>query len=136
MALLATVFALLSASPETFAITYERSGGLKPMPYRLAIRPGLQGSLTTRGTLDERSRTVRFPVGKKKLRALQGALERADFETVGTPGPNPGVCADCFFYSIVYEGHEVTFSQIEVPERLRETVHLLEKLVAAHRPRH
>ena len=117
-----------------FAITYERSGGLRPMPYRLAIRPGRHGTLTAKGELDERSRTVRFRVSRAKVRRLRDALARADFETVDTP--DPGVCADCYVYAISYEGHEVTFGDGSMPRRLRETVALLEGLVAAHRPRH
>jgi hypothetical protein len=153
MKLLATALACLAAAcgiaaagsppateaPPTiaeFAITYERSGGLKPMPYRLAIRPGRAATLTAEGALDERSRTVRFRVSRKRIRRLRAALGRAGFETVGDPGPSPGACADCYFYAIAYEGHEVTFSEALVPKRLRETVALLEDLIAAHLPRH
>ena len=118
-----------------FAITYERSGGLSPMPYRLAIRPGRHGTLTTKGALDERSRTVRFRVGRRTVERLRGALEGAGFATV-TPAPGPGACADCYFYSIRYEGDEVSFSEVERPRRLRATLALLDGLVALHRPRH
>jgi len=117
-----------------FAITYERSGGLRPKPYRLAIRPGRHGTLTTEGALDKRSHTVRFRVTRAKVERLRDALERADFGTVGTP--DAGVCADCYVYAIRYEGHEVVFGDGSMPKRLRETVALLERLVAAHRPRH
>ena len=117
-----------------FAITYQRSGGLRPMPYRLAIRPGRHGTLTAKGELDERSRTVRFQVSRAKVRRLRDALARAAFGTVGTP--DAGVCADCYVYAISYEGHDVIFGDDSMPKRLRETVALLEGLVDAHRPRH
>jgi hypothetical protein len=135
MALLATVLALL-APPSSFAISYERSGGLKPMPQKLVISPGRHGALTTRGADLESSRTVRFRVGVRRIESLQRALAQSDFATVGTPGPNPGTCADCYFYSLRYEGHEVTFSEVSVPEQLRGVVGQLEAVIAAHRPFH
>jgi hypothetical protein len=120
--------------PSAFSIYYERGGGLKPMPQRLVVRPGRQATATIREGSD--SRGTSFKVGVRRIRSLQAALERADFETIGTPGPNPGVCADCFFYAIRYRGHEVTFNQAEVPKRLRPVVRQIEAMIEAHLPFH
>jgi hypothetical protein len=115
-----------------FAISYERSGGLAAMPQKLVIRPGRHAAVTTRDTDSLQPRTVRFRIGVKRIESLSRALEKAHFETIGTPGPNPGACADCFYYAIGYQGHEVGFSQIEVPKGLRSVIGQLEAVIAAH----
>jgi hypothetical protein len=147
MALLATVLACLAAtcgpatvqspsptSPSTsqFAISYERSGGLAAMPQKLVIRPGRHGILTTRGP--DELRTSRFRVAPKRIEGLRGALQRADFGTVDTPEPSN--CSDCYLYALRYEGREVSFSEVDMPERLHGVLDRLDKLIAAHLPRH
>jgi hypothetical protein len=120
-----------------FAIAYGRSGGLKSMPQKLVIRPGRHAVLTTLGPeLGSLLRTVRFRVAAKKIEGLRDALERAGFQTIGIPGPSPGVCADCFFYEIEYRGHMVSFSQAQMPGRLRGVVSRIEALIATHLPFH
>jgi hypothetical protein len=118
--------------PVPFAISYERSGGLKPMPQKLVIRPGLHAALTASRVGSPEPRMVHFQVGAKRVESLRRALARAEFGTIGDPGPNPGVCADCFFYAIRYRGHEVSFSQVSVPQRLSGVVGQLEAVIAAH----
>jgi hypothetical protein len=149
MALLATALACLAASPgcggppvaeepvtaAAFAISYERTGGLKPMRQKLVIRPGRHAVATASGP-NGRLRSVRFRVGRTKIESLRNALARIDFEAIGAAGPNPGTCADCYFYAIRYEGHEVSFDQESVPAELRGIVARLEALIAAHRPFH
>jgi hypothetical protein len=148
MGLLATALTCLAMAPgcggppvtdappsvAAFAISYERSGGLKSMPQRLVIRPGREGMVAIRVGSD--SHAIAFRAGVKRIRALQTALERADFATIGTPGTNPGVCADCFFYAIRYRGHEVTFSQVEMPKGLGGIVGQFEKMISVHLPFH
>ena len=148
MALLATALTCLAITPgcggpavtETpppvakFAISYERSGGLKSMPQRLTVRPGRRATATI--NVGSGSHATSFVVGVKRIRALQTALERADFGAIATPGTNPGVCADCFFYAIRYRGHEVSFSQVEVPKGLAGIVGQFEKMISAHLPFH
>jgi hypothetical protein len=123
-----------SPPPAAFAISYERSGGLAATPQKLAVAPGRHGVLTTSGPSGRQ--TVRFRVGVTRIETLRRALERADFETIETPSPDPAGCADCYFYALRYEGHEVSFSQLEVPKGLRGVVDQLEAVIAAHRPRH
>jgi hypothetical protein len=145
MALLATLLACLASScgPATaqspvappasqFAISYERSGGFAAMPQKLIVRPGRHAILTTEGP--DGLKTSRFRVAPKRIEGLRGALQRADFGTVGTP--EPGNCADCYLYALRYEGHEVSFSEVDVPGRLHGVLDRLEALTAAHLPRH
>jgi hypothetical protein len=117
-----------------FALSYERSGGLAADPRSLQISPG-RHAIAKRRRLPAASDTTftrRFRIGVTQIKRLRAALERADFTSIGTPGPNPGVCADCYFYAIEYREHEVSFSQVEVPERLRPVVARLEAIVNAH----
>jgi len=141
MALLATALACLAAfcGPATmpspvsqFAISYKRSGGLAAMPQKLVIRPGRNATLATRGP--DGLRTSRFRVAPKRIEDLRGALRRADFGSVATPAP--GNCADCYLYSLRYEGHEVSFSEVDTPPRLQGVLDRIGQLVDAHLPRH
>jgi hypothetical protein len=147
MGLLATALACLAISPgcggpaveappsvAQFALFYERSGGLKATPRRLVIRPGRNATAAVDTGAD--SRAVFFRVGVRRVRSLQAALERADFHAIGPPGPNPGVCADCFSYAIRYRGHEVAFSQVTVPKGLQPVVDQLESTIEDHLPFH
>ena len=114
-----------------FAISYERSGGLKADPRSLQIAP--RRGATARGS----GNTVRFRVGVRKIKRLRRALESANFESVPVPVPHSlGTCADCFYYDIAYRGHEVEFSQVDQPRRLDPVVNQLEALIEAHLPFH
>jgi hypothetical protein len=149
MTLLATALACLATycgpaiaqgppapSVAQFAISYERSGGLAAMPQKLVVRPGRHAVLTTRGPAPDGLKTSRFRVAAKRIADLRGALRRADFDSIDTPAPAPGACADCYLYALRYQGHEVSFSEVDAPERLRGVLDRLEALVAAHLPRH
>jgi hypothetical protein len=113
-----------------FAISYERSGGLAGDPRSLQIAPGRHATAEARGE------TARFRVGVKQVRRLRRALESANFTSISSPPPNPGSCADCFYYDIAYRGHEVEFSQVDQPRRLVPVVNQLEALIEAHLPFH
>jgi hypothetical protein len=147
MALLATALACLAAYPgcggppvaeepqqpapaASFAFSYERSGGLAAMPERLNIRPARRATLTTRGPNGE-TRTVRFRAPAKKVEALRHALVAAEFKSIVGPGLDPA-CADCYAYTMRYEGNEVSFDQTDEPPPLRPVLARVEALIAAH----
>ena len=113
-----------------FAISYERSGGLKADPRSLRIAPGRHA------TAEGRGETTRFRVGMKQVRRLRRALESAGFTSISSPSPQPGSCADCFYYDIGYRGHDVEFSQADQPRGLGPVVDQLEALAESHLPFH
>ena len=115
--------------PQPFAIHFEKSGGLKPMPIELTIRPGRRAVASIAGTRAG-ERTVRFRVSRKKVASLKSGLRRAHFFELESP--LPGNCADCFLYSIEYRGHEVSFDESAIPAKLGAVVTELESLAYAH----
>ena len=117
---------------EKFSVTYERSGGLKPMPQMLVIRPGRKATATTRSAGGE-SRTVHFRVPVPKAQQLRAGLSNPRFALLESSGP--GNCADCYLYSIDYRGHSVSLTEVDIPGWLRKTVGRLGAL-AAHLPSH
>jgi hypothetical protein len=120
-----------------FAISYERSGGLASMPRSLAVAPGRQATAKARVSLRTGGLvTTHFLIGVRQVKRLRAALERADFQAIPAPGPEPGACADCYTYDIRYRGHELSFSEANLPETLRPVVGRLEALIEAHLPFH
>ena len=105
-----------------------RGGGLKAGPRSLQIAPGRHAKAKGLG------KTVGFRVGVKPVRRLRKALEGAGFESI--PDPRPSNCADCFYYDIVYRGHEVEFSELDQPRKLVGVVDQLEALIDSHLPFH
>jgi hypothetical protein len=114
--------------PRAFAIHFEKSGGLRPVPMELTIRPGRHAVASIAGTRAG-ERTVRFRISRKKVASLTLGLRRARFFKLQSTFP--GNCADCFIYSIAYRGHELTIDQSTMPKRLGEVVDELESLVYA-----
>ena len=116
-----------------FAASYERSGGLKPMPQKVVFSPGRKAAVTT---LDPtgKPRTVRFRLPILKLHQFRNALSQPKFALYESH--LPGTCADCYLYSIAYRGHSITFVQTEIPIWIRKTVYRFEALVESHRPFH
>jgi hypothetical protein len=140
MGLLATALACLAvgcpgppaadAPPrQPFAIHFEKSGGLKPMPQELTIRPG-RHAVATMAVTAVGSRTVHFRVSSKKVAALRRGLRRAHFSSLESSFP--GNCADCFLYTIEYRGNEVTIDESSMPARLRDVVTKLETMIFVH----
>jgi hypothetical protein len=121
-----------------FALVYRRSGGLKPMPQKLTIRPGRIGSVTVRrdGIRGSDGAATTFKVPARTIRGLRRALGRARFASLPDPGTDPGTCADCYSYEITYRRHAVTFDDVTMPGSLGPIVNRLERIVEAHRPFH
>jgi len=142
MGLLATALACLAMSPgcggpaveaspsaTPFALTYERSGGLKATPQKLTIGPGRHAIATIADTRGG-TKTVRFQIPRKRVQNLRQGLAQAHFSQLESPPP--GNCADCYLYSISYRGHEVTVGQADMSDRLDDVVTELETLIHAH----
>jgi hypothetical protein len=117
---------------ERFSAVYERSGGLKPMPQRVVIRPGREAETATR-SFDENSE-VGFTISVLKAKQLRAGLSQPRFRAFDTT--LPGNCADCYLYTIGFRGHEISFPQSEIPGFIRKTVARFEALYESHLPRH
>jgi hypothetical protein len=124
-----------------FSVTYERGGGLKPIPRTLTIRPGRVGKVGEvkpgfdKGRAAGIGATSTFKVPVKTIRGLRRALARADFVSLPNPGTDSG-CADCYAYEIRYLHHDLTFDDVTMPESLGPVVERLEAIADAHRPFH
>ncbi len=140
MGLIATTLACLAVGcagpagadhprPQPFAIHFEKSGGLNPVPQKLAIRPGRR-AVASMGGSPLGVRTVRFRVSKKRVVSLARGLRRARFSTLESS--SSGNCADCFLYRIGYRGHRVTIVEPALPDELRQVVTKLETIVFTH----
>jgi hypothetical protein len=111
-----------------FALTYERGGGFAPAPTGLTVTPGGHAVATTTGTRAG-ERKVKFQLGARRIRSLQRGLRRAD---LGSIQPGKGGCADCFIYSLAYEGDFVELEETDVPPRLGEVIDAIEAIISAH----
>ena len=111
-----------------FALTFERGGGFAPAPTSLTVSPGGSAVATTTGTRAG-ERKVRFQLGPRRIRSLQRSLRRAD---LGSIDAGKGGCADCFVYSITYEGDSVELEEVDVPTRLEGAIEEIETVIANH----
>jgi hypothetical protein len=133
---MATAACGASAAPATaplppthdFALVYERSGGLAASTESLRVAPGGSAVAATSGTRAG-ERRVRFQLGERRIRALQRGLRRAD---LGSISERQGGCADCYIYSITYEGISLELEETEVPPRLRAVFGQIETIVSTH----
>jgi hypothetical protein len=119
-----------AATPPPFALHFEKSGGLKPMPEELTIRPGRRAVATLGVSGSGESRTVRFRVSRRKVSILRKGLRRSHFFALGSSPP--GRCADCFVYTIDYRGHRVSVDQSSISSQLAGVVTKLETIVFTH----
>ena len=119
---------------ERFTAVYERSGGLKPMPQKLVVRPGRHATATI-VEASGRPRTVRFRISVLKAKQLRNGLQTAHLDEID-PAP-PGTCADCYFYALTFRGDSVSISQADVSAAgIGKTIERFEALVEAHLPFH
>jgi hypothetical protein len=144
MATVACVFAMGgSCEPEPppraplpvakFAFSYDRSGGLAPMPQRLVVRPGRKATAVAVGP-DRKSHRVEFRLSVAATEQLRDAAEAANLAKIGAEAP--GTCADCFVYTVAYRGDSVSIDQASLPPGLSKLVSRSEALIAAHLPFH
>jgi hypothetical protein len=116
-----------------FAISFERSGGLKARVETLVVRPGLRAYAT--GPKGNREASAHFRMNARTAEELRRELAKADFAHIESTA-SPSTCADCYVYSIAYRGHEVLFVDSRTPPGLMEVVDKLEGEVIAHLYRH
>jgi hypothetical protein len=116
-----------------FAISFERSGGLKANVETLVVNPGLRAYAT--GPKGARQASAHFRMKAQTAEELRRELARAHFTEIGSTA-NPATCADCYVYSIAYHGHSVLFFDSKTPPGLTEVVDRLEGEVIAHLYRH
>jgi hypothetical protein len=141
MGLIATALVCLAAGcagpraaeappPPPFAIHFEKSGGLKPMPQELTIGPERHAKATMATGTAAGVRTVRFRVSRKQVARLRRGLRLAHFSELASSSPES--CADCYLYTIEYRGHEVRADESALPDRLHDVVRKLETIVFTH----
>jgi hypothetical protein len=116
-----------------FAISFERSGGLKASVETLVVRPGLRAYAT--GPKGDGEASAHFRMNARTAEELRRELAKARFAHLeSTAGPS--TCADCYVYSITYHGHTVLFFDSMTPPGLMEVVDRLEGEAIAHLYRH
>jgi len=115
-----------------FAISFERSGGLKARVETLAVRPGLRAYAT--GPKGSSQASAHFRMDAQTAEELRRELAKARFTHLEST--TSATCNDCYVYSITYHGHTVLFSDSKVPRSLEEVIDALEGEVIEHLYRH
>jgi hypothetical protein len=115
-----------------FAISFERSGGLKARVETLVVRPGLHAYATAPKGSSQAS--AHFKMDARTAEELRRELAKARFTHLGST--TSATCNDCYVYLITYYGHTVLFSDSKVPHSLDEVINALEGEVIAHLYRH
>jgi hypothetical protein len=115
-----------------FAISFERSGGLKARVETLVVRPGLRAYAM--GPKGDTEASAHFRMNARTAEELRRELAKAGFTHLESTADPP--CADCYVYSIAYHGHTVRFLDSKTPPGLMEVVDKLEGEAIAHLYRH
>jgi hypothetical protein len=116
-----------------FEIAFERTGGLKASVETLVVRPGLRAYAT--GPKGARQASAHFSMEARAAEELRRELAKARFTQIESTA-NPSTCADCYAYSITYDGNTVVFFDSKAPPGLRQVADRLEGEVIAHIYRH
>ena len=114
---------------DEFILVYGRSGGFAPGTQSLTVAPGGFAIADSTGT-PAGDRHAEFHLGDHRIRSLQRGLRRADLGSI--PSRDPGSCADCYVYSIFYEGDYLKLDESVVPRRLNGVIDQIEAIIAAH----
>jgi len=115
-----------------FAISFERSGGLKARVETLVVHPGLRAYATA--PKGDRQASKHFKMNAGTAEELRRELARSHFAHLQST--TSATCNDCYVYSITYHGHTVLFSDSKVPHSLDEVIDVLEGEVIEHLYRH
>jgi hypothetical protein len=116
-----------------FAISFERSGGLKGTVETLVVRPGLRAYATA--PKGPREGSAHFKMNARTAEELRKELAKARFTHLKSTA-DPGTCPDCYVYSITYHGHTILFFDSKTPNSLLEVIDALEEEVILHLYRH
>ncbi len=116
------------SDPGAPLVVYERGGGIAGVAERLEVSDDGTATLTV-GSVDEQH--TEFRLSDAELERLTAELEAAEFEAVGTDGPNS--CADCFIDRITYAGEATTIMPEvdDVPESVGTLLTELRGLVGS-----
>jgi len=104
-------------------VTFHRSGGFAGVDDRVTVKRDRRVTVRSRGGAARHKR-----LSKAAIRKLRGDLEAAGFDRPPPKGP-PSGCADCFIYSITYDGHRVQLSEDRVPDRMRPAIDRISRLI-------
>jgi hypothetical protein len=111
-----------------FSLAYERSGGLAASTQSLRVSHGGFATAESSGTRAGAGEAT-FRLGGRRIRSLQRGLQRAD---LGSIPDRQGGCADCYVYSLAYEGTSLKLEETEVPPRLARVFAQLDAIITAH----
>jgi hypothetical protein len=100
--------------PDTIAsaIAYQRGGGFAASPLELTLGADGRARLTT-GIPDDRRRT-QFTLSEDESSELQELARAADLPALAEEEHGPTGCADCYSYSVKYDGALVERDETEV----------------------
>jgi hypothetical protein len=112
-----------------FILVFERSGGLAPSTQSLTVAPGGFAVAESGGTRAG-ERHAEFHLADRRIRSLQRGLRDAHLGSI--PSPGTGSCADCYLYSIFYQGDYLKLDESEVPPRLGKVIDEIEAIISAH----
>jgi hypothetical protein len=111
-----------------FALTYERGGGFAPSIQSLRVTPGGSATARSEGTRAGEQRAS-FRLGVRRIRSLQRGLRAAHLASIPK---GQGGCADCFLYSLTYEGTTLELEEVDVPPSLARVFGEIEAVITAH----
>jgi hypothetical protein len=109
-------------------IDFHVSGGFAGVDQELVIAPDGRATVTTR--FRDTSSARHFQLSDAQLSELRDKLAAAGIAQL--PIPPPSGCADCFIYSIGFEGRSYRTDQASVPKPLEPAIAELAQLVSAH----
>lgn len=111
------------AAGKSTLVTFHRSGGFIGVDDRVTVKSNRRFTVRSRGSS---ARHKRLSVAA--MRKLRHALKEARLDEPLAQGP-PSGCADCFYYTITYQGHRVQLSEDRVPDRMRPAINRLSRLI-------
>jgi hypothetical protein len=104
-------------------VTFHRSGGFAGVDDSVTVERDRRVTVRSRGG-DARHKRL----SKAAMRKLRTDLKAARFDQPSPQGA-PSGCADCFIYTIKYDGHRVQLSEDRVPARMRPAIDRLSRLI-------
>lgn len=115
--------------PSDLLVVFHRSGGLGGTSNRLYVRPDGAARREVKG-----KRAKVFTMPPATLDRLREALKKADIPGLAADkDDSPPTCADCFEYSLLYEGYRLHYDETRVPPRLRPAQGILNGLAGPPR---
>lgn len=115
-----------TSSSSQVLVRFNKGGGFVGVDIRTTIRGDRRVTVTQRdGGLK------RHTVTAATLKALRKTLDGAHFERKLPPSQSG--CADCYSYSMTYEGHKVAFDESAIPSRMARPLAELSRIAGGGR---